>query len=261
MSADPRYDILFEPVRIGPVTAKNRFYQVPHCTGMGWLRPRMLAALRGLKAEGGWGVVCTEYCSIHPASDDLPYPSASLWDDADIRANALMTEKVHEHGALAGVELWFGGGRTGNWLTREAAMDVSNMPSPTGDPIQARAMDKEDIREFRRWHRTAALRAKAAEFDIVYVYATHGYMLSHFLSSATNTRTDEYGGSLENRVRLVRELIEDTKDAVGDTCAVAVRFSVDDGGGEDGNPVHGERREMFQLLAELPDLWDINIAD
>ncbi len=96
MPRDPRYDVLFEPVQIGPVTAKNRFYQVPHCTGMGWLRPRMLAALRGMKAEGGWGVVCTEYCSIHPTSDDLPYPYASLWDDADVAANALMTEAVHD---------------------------------------------------------------------------------------------------------------------------------------------------------------------
>jgi dimethylamine/trimethylamine dehydrogenase len=57
---DPRYDVLFEPVKIGPVTAPNRFYQVPHCTGLGWRYPRSLAALRGVKAEGGWGVVCTE---------------------------------------------------------------------------------------------------------------------------------------------------------------------------------------------------------
>ena len=92
-------------------------------------------------------------------------------------------------------------------------------------------MDKSDIRELRRWHRNAALRAKQAGFDVVYVYATHHYLLSHFLSADTNTRTDEYGGSLENRVRLVRELIEETRDAVGDTCAVAVRFSADEGGG------------------------------
>ena len=98
---DPRYDVLFEPVNIGPVTAKNRFYQVPHCTGLGWLRPRMVAALRGMKAQGGWGVVCTEYCSIHPSSDDLPHPYASLWDKGDVKAHALMTEQVHAHGALA----------------------------------------------------------------------------------------------------------------------------------------------------------------
>ena len=62
MARDPRHDILFEPIRIGPVTAPNRFYQVPHCTGMGYLRPAGLAEMRGIKAEGGWGVVSTEYC-------------------------------------------------------------------------------------------------------------------------------------------------------------------------------------------------------
>ena len=78
MPRDRRYDILFEPLQIDPVTAKNRFYQVPHCTGMGYLRPRMLAEMRGMKAEGGWGVVCAEYNSIHPFSDDLTHVSASL---------------------------------------------------------------------------------------------------------------------------------------------------------------------------------------
>jgi dimethylamine/trimethylamine dehydrogenase len=256
---DPRYDVLFEPVKIGPVTAKNRFYQVPHCTGLGWVRPRMVAALRGIKAEGGWGVVCTEYCSIHPTSDDLPHAYASLWDKGDIKAHSIMTDLVHEHGSLAGVELWIGGSRSPNLFTNEVALDVSNLPNTVGVPYQARAMDKSDIRELRRWHREAALRAKAAGFDIVYVYATHHYLLSHFLSAKTNTRSDEYGGSLENRVRLVRELIEETKDAVGDTCAVAVRFSADEGGEGDGDPIIGEQREMIEMLAELPDLWDINI--
>ena len=258
---DPRYDVLFEPVKIGPVTAKNRFYQVPHCTGLGWLRPRMLAHLRGIKAEGGWGVVCTEYCSIHPASDDLPHPYASLWDQGDIRAHSMMTELVHEHGSLAGAELWVGGARSTNLFSNEVTMDVANLPNSIGIPYQARAMDKADIRELRRWHRNAALRARDAGFDIVYVYATHHYLLSHFLSAKTNTRTDEYGGSLENRVRLVRELIEETKDAVGDRCAVAVRFSADDEGGTDGDPVINEHRDMIEILAELPDLWDINIQD
>jgi dimethylamine/trimethylamine dehydrogenase len=261
MTRDSRYDLLFEPVQIGPVTAKNRFYQVPHCTGLGWLRPRMVAALRGIKAEGGWGVVCTEYCSIHPASDDLPHPYASLWDQGDIRAHSIMTELVHEHGSLAGAELWVGGSRTANLFTNEVAMDVVSMPNSAGIPYQTRAMDKADIRELRRWHKNAALRAKAAGFDIVYVYATHHYLLSHFLSARTNTRTDEYGGSLENRVRLVRELIEETKDAVGDTCAVAVRFSADAGIDADGNPLVAEQRDMLEILAELPDLWDININD
>ena len=261
MARDQRYDVLFEPVKIGPVTAPNRFYQVPHCTGMGWIRPRMLAAMRGVKAEGGWGVVCTEFCSIHPSSDDLPHPHATMWDDRDIKAHALMTEAIHAHGSLAGVELWFGGAASANLDTREVSMDIDSVPNLVGHPFQTRSMDKSDIKDLRRWHRNAALRAKEAGFDIVYVYATHGYLISRFLSPRTNNRSDEYGGSLENRVRLVRELIEDTKEAVGDTCAVAVRFAADDAIGTDGEPVHGERRDMLGLLAELPDLWDINIQD
>jgi dimethylamine/trimethylamine dehydrogenase len=181
MPRDPRYDILFEQVTIGPVTARNRFYQVPHCTGMGWQRPRMLAAMRGVKAEGGWGVVCTEYTSIHPASDDLHYVTASMWDASDVRAHALMTDLVHEHGALAGVELWFGGVRSANLSTRLTSMDVAGYPNSVGHPFQTRAMDRQDIRDLRRWHRNAALRARDAGFDIVYVYATHGYLVSNFL--------------------------------------------------------------------------------
>ena len=258
---DPRYDILFEPVKIGPVTTKNRFYQVPHCTGMGWVRPRTLAEMRGVKAEGGWGVVNTEYCSIHPAADDQHYISATMWDDSDVRAHRLMTDKVHAHGALAGCELWFGGARTANLASRLVSFDVAAMPNSVGHPFQSRAMDKQDIRDFRRWHRNAALRAREAAFDIVYVYATHGYLLANFLDPEMNTRGDEYGGNLFNRTRLVRELIEETKAAVGDRCAVAVRFAADEKAGEDGQPIIGERREMLALMAEMPDLWDININD
>ena len=259
---DPRYDILFEPVKIGPVTAKNRFYQVPHCTGMGYMMPKTLAAMREVKAEGGWGVVCTEYCSIHATSDDSPYPYATLWDDEDVKAQALMVEKVHRHGALAGAQLWYGGGYIANLLSREVALDVDSFPSILRyDPVQSQVMDKTDIRELRRWQVDAARRAQQAGFDIVYVYATHGYLLSHFLSRDWNRRTDEYGGSLENRVRLVREMIEDTKNAVGHKCAVAVRFSADGDGSGGGIIDSEEQRDMLEMLADLPDLWDINITD
>ena len=109
MTNDPRYDVLFEPVKIGPVTAKNRFYQVPHCTGMGYDRPATLAAMRGVKAEGGWGVVNTEYTSIHPTADDAAFPTCSLWDEDDVRTMAVTADAIHEHGALAGTQLWHGG--------------------------------------------------------------------------------------------------------------------------------------------------------
>jgi dimethylamine/trimethylamine dehydrogenase len=123
-------------------------------------------------------------------------------------------------------------------------------------------LDKEDIRNIRRWHRGAALRAKQAGFDIIYCYAGHNLSLAmHFLLRRYNQRTDEYGGSLENRVRFLRELIEDTKEAVGDTCAVAVRLAVDELLGDGGLTSQGEGQEIIAMLAELPDLWDVNISD
>ncbi len=105
MTVSDRYAVLFEPVKIGPVTARNRFYQVPHCTGFGHLRPRGHAAMRGMKAEGGWAVVCTEETEIHPSSDLSLYSEQRLWDQRDIPALALMTEAVHQHGSLAGIQL------------------------------------------------------------------------------------------------------------------------------------------------------------
>ncbi len=259
MARDRRFDVLFEPVRIGPVTAPNRFYQVPHCTGMGYRRPRSLAALREMKAEGGWGTVCTEYTSIHPSSDDEPYPTASLWDDQDIDWHALMVDKVHAHGALAGVELWHGGPASANLYSRETPLGPSSLPAGVNGPVQTRAMDKADIRELKRWHVDAARRAQRAGFDIVYVYAVHFYLLHQFLLPS-NQRSDEYGGSLENRARLLRELIVETKEAVGDTCAVAVRFSASSGG-DDNDQDTAEPREMLELLSDLPDLWDITVHD
>ena len=261
MSRDPRYDLLFEPVRIGPVTARNRFYQVPHCAGMGHREPSASAAMRAMKAEGGWAVVCTEECDIHPASEFSPYAEARLWDDKDIPALARMAEAVKGHGALAGIELAFNGAAAPNRLSREIPLAPSDTVVDPYDPVQARAMDKSDIRDLRRWHREAALRARRAGFDIVYVYAGHDLGLPmHFLSRRHNRRGDEYGGSLENRARLLRELIEDTKEAVGDSCAVAVRLAVDELLGEQGLTAEAEGREVIELLAELPDLWDVNVS-
>jgi dimethylamine/trimethylamine dehydrogenase len=258
MAAESRYQALFEPLKIGPVTAPNRFYQVPHCSGMGHALPRTLAAMRGMKAEGGWGVVCTEYCSIHPSSDDQPYPFAALWDEGDVANLAAMTQQVHAHGALAGVELWHGGSYVPNLASRVPSIGVRSMPSRE-EPVQSQRMDRSDIRAFRQWHLDAARRARAAGFDIVYVYPTHGYLMWEFLSRSRNDRTDEYGGSLENRARLLREVLEDTRAAVGDRCAIAVRFSADGHGDEHLSAT--EAHDLIGVLDDLPDLWDLVVGD
>ena len=120
-------------------------------------------------------------------------------------------------------------------------------------PLQTRKLEKSDIRNIHRLQARAARRALLAEFDIVYVYTAHEYLLSEFLDETMNDRRDEYGGTLENRVRIVRELIEVTREAVGGKCAVAARFTVD--------LARPETYEAFALLAELPDLWDLTVSD
>ena len=264
MSRNPRYDILFEPVKIGPVTARNRFYGVPHASGMTNTMPRMRAAFRGMKAEGGWGVVCSGYVSIDPSSDDAPLPYATLWDDDDIRSHALMTDAVHQHGALAGVELWHGGGSVHNRTNRVPSMSpsgISWMATHVGfmSNLRSRVMDAADIRNLIRWQADAARRARTAGFDIVYVYAGMGYLPYEFLLPEWNHRTDAYGGSVRNRVRIVREMLEASHDAVGGKCAVALRISLEELRAKPSENAASEAHEVVELLADVPDLWDVKM--
>ena len=261
-SREKRYDILFDQVKIGPLTSKNRFFQVPHCNGMGHLRPRSLATMRGIKAEGGWSVVCTEETYIHPSSENDPLVEGRLWDEVDVNVLKLTTEAIHKHDSLAGIELQHGGHISTNYFSRIPPFSASNISVGPRAPIQARSMNKSDIRDFRKWHRTAALRAMQAGFDLIYVYAAHsGTLLTDFLLRRFNNRSDEYGGSLENRIRLLREILEDTKDAVGHKCAIALRFAVEEFLGPNGITFENEGKEMVEILSELPDIWDVNISD
>ena len=255
---DPRYDILFEPVRIGPVTAKNRFYQVPHCNGGGYRDPSAAAEMRRVKSEGGWGVIFTEQVEIHHTSEITPFIELRIWDEDDMPGLVKMSDAIHSNGALAGIELAYSGANGPNLYTREVPMAPSHTPilTFTSDPVQARAMDRQDIRNLRHWHKLAYRRAKRAGYEILCLYGAHGFgIIQHFLSPRTNKRTDEYGGSLENRSRLLKELISDAKDEVGDTCAIAVRLSLDELAGEQGFS-NTQLRELIAMHAELPDIWD-----
>jgi dimethylamine/trimethylamine dehydrogenase len=254
---DPRYDVLFEPVKIGPVTAKNRFYQVPHCNGGGYRDPSAAAEMRRVKSEGGWGVIFTEQVEIHHSSEITPFIELRIWDEDDMPGLAKMADAIHSNGALSGIELAYSGANGPNLYTREVPMGPMHSPilTFTSDPVQARAMDKQDIRNLRHWHKLAYQRAKRAGYDILCLYGAHGFgIIQHFLSRRTNQRTDEYGGSLQNRARLLNELLSDARDEAGDTCAVAVRLSLEELG-EQGFS-NAELRDLVGLHADLPDIWD-----
>jgi len=263
---NPRYKILFEPVEIGPVTAKNRFYQVPHAMGSGNDMPNTRAAQRGIKAEGGWGVINTGYCSIHPSSDDRPLPFARLWSDKDIDSHVPMVKAVHKHGSLAGIEFFHGGAFTPNRHSRLTAISPSGIQQRVSEietmSLQApREMSKDDIKQLRQWHLDATKRALKAGFDIIYAYAGMGFLPYHFLHPKFNKRNDEYGGSLKNRSRLMKEIISDMKELVGNQAAIAVRISTDELLAFESDNYESEAHELFDLIGELPDLWDIKLSE
>lgn len=256
---DPRYDILFEPMKIGPHVAKNRFYQVPHCNGGGYRDPSAAAAMRGIKSEGGWGVIFTEQTEMHHTSEITPFIELRLWEDQDIPGLRRMADAMKTHGALAGIQLAYSGINGPNFYTKEVPLAPSALPirTFTNDPVQARALDLADIRNLRRWFVNAAKRSKVAGFDLICLYGAHGFgIFQHFLSRATNQRTDEYGGSLDNRSRFAREVVADIREAVGDTTAITMRVSLDETIGDLGFS-NAEVREFVEMNADLPDLWDL----
>ncbi len=258
MARRSEHDILFETVRVGSKTLRNRFYQTPHCTGFGTEKPHTQALHRGVKAEGGWAVVCTEYCSISPESEDSPFVSATLWDDDDVRALALTVDEAHRHGALAGVQLWHGGYDVENRGSRLPPLSPSGLPVMTNSSRVTRAMDRDDIRRVQGDWVAAAHRARSAGFDLLYVFGSHGYLPTQFLSERTNLRTDSYGGSFENRARFWLETIELVREAVGDDLAVAVRIAADT---LDLSGVTREEGAAFMRAADhLVDLWDLSIG-
>jgi dimethylamine/trimethylamine dehydrogenase len=252
--------VLFEPVRLGPVTARNRFFQVPHCNGMGHRDPTAHAVMRGVKAEGGWAVVCTEEVDFHPDSDTGGYVEGRLWDDADIPMHERLVDQVHAHGSLAGIEFVHNGMASANLYGRVPPAGPSHLPVKTYEPIQARAMTRDDIDDLRRRHRAAVRRALTAGYDLVYVYAAHNLStFQHFLSPWSNLRDDDYGGPLANRARLLREVLEDTREECDGRAAVACRLVVDELRGADGIQ-RGDMDGLFELIGELPDVWDVMVG-
>src|SRR6266446_2168042 len=130
MSRDPKHDVLFEPIKIGPKKLRNRFWQTSHCAGPGAERPGAQAHLRGMKAEGGWGAVFTEFCSIHPESDEYPYISARIWDEGDVLNLGYLCEVAHKYHSLAGIQLWYSGGNAPSLESREFGRAPSQWLSP-----------------------------------------------------------------------------------------------------------------------------------
>ena len=265
MAREARYDILFEPIQLGPKTLKNRFWQVPHCNGAGSDRPGFQSKFRGMKAEGGWGAVFTEVCMLSPGGDVLPWVASRLWDQGDVVNLRQMTDEIHKHGALAGVELAHAGPLAENAETRQPGKTVSQVASELNYMANGRALTKREIRDLRREHVDGFKRARDAGFDLLTLYVGNGTFPMYFLYPWFNKRTDEYGGSFENRIRFTRETLEDIRSEIDD-CAIGMRFSIDTlddpyGYGDLGVRADGDGRAFIEAFDDMVDYWDIVIGN
>jgi len=214
-----------------------------------------------VKVVGVQYAVNTEYISIHPESDDCPRVGARIWDEGDVRNLRAMTEAVHKHNSLCGVELWYGGNHAPCMESRQTARGPSQYASEFETMTYCKEMDQDDIDMVQQFYVDAALRARDAGFDIIYVYGSHSFLPLQFLSPLYNKRTDGYGGSFENRARFWIETLEKVRKAVGDECAIATRFSVDSLHGPEGVEVEGEGLKFVELADPYVNLWDVNIGN
>lgn len=254
-----RYKNLFDPVQLGPKVAPNRFYAVPYSTRWGMHQVGQEARHRGMRAEGGWGVVCTGETLFAPES---ALEENILWlrDDSDTAALEQVVDAIHEQGSLAGLELAHYGAWAAPIWTRHPTIGPSQVAA---DYTAMRgtipmAMGRTDIRRVQAEWVEAAKRGEAAGFDVVYVLGAWSHLTVQFLSDAYNRRTDEYGGPIENRARFLLETITSVKGAVGDRCAIAVRISVDPKG--PGGLATEDAFAFMGMADELVDLWDVCVG-
>lgn len=264
MARAPHHDILFEPVKIGPKTLRNRFWQVPHCNGAGSDRPGFQALHRGTKAEGGFAAVFTEVCMVSADSDSMPWVASKLIDKGDIRNLRMMTDEIHRHGGLAGVEITHGSSFCFNAESRMPGRAPSQVPNEMEGMSSARAMTIADIKRMQRDHVDCALRAREAGFDLLTIFCGLATIPNYFLYKWNNKRTDEYGGSFENRARFTVELMHMLREEIKD-CAIGIRFPIDTldvpyGYGDMGVRADGEGKQFIALLDDLVDYWDVNIG-
>lgn len=221
--------VMNQPIKIGNVTVKNRFV-VPAVSmefaEKGEVTDRMLKYFE-TRAAGGFGGIVVEGCMIDPNVNFTKY-AASLYDDSQIPGQRRMVEAIHSHDALAFLQVNHNGAQLAVAKGEEwKNVGPSPIPSPMIDVVP-HELTIEEIHDQVEKFSTAALRAKKAGYDGIEIHGAHGYLISEFMSPYFNKRFDEYGGSLDNRMRFPLEVIAAVKEKCGQDFPVLFRISVEE---------------------------------
>lgn len=252
------YKHIFEPLTIRRMTMKNRIMMTPMGTNYGKQSGEMSFLHINYyeqRARGGTGLIMVENANV-----DYPLGSngtTQLRIDHDNYLPRLfkLTETVHKHGACIGIQINHAGASAQSARTQMQPVSASDIPSKAGGEIP-RPLEKEEILQIVKKYGQAAKRAQAAGFDTVEIHAGHSYLISQFLSPLTNHRTDEFGGSAENRARFARMVLEEVRAQVGPHFPIFVRISADEFL-EGGNTLE-DTLDYLQYFQEEADVIDVS---
>ncbi len=227
-----KFPNLCKPITLGKTTFRNRMFSAPmggtDITNDGCIGPKSVGFYE-LRAKGGAGAVTISECMVHPATDGS---HAYHLDESILNSLACATyaaDAIRRHGAMPSLELSHSGMFAGTYMTDKSKQKSMNQwgPSDTTRPdgVPVKALTKEMIDEIVAAYGHVAGLAKRAGFEMLMVHGGHGWLINQFLSPMFNHRTDEYGGSLENRCRLAIEVLKSVRAAVGPDFPIEFRMS------------------------------------
>ena len=252
------YKKIFEPLTIRRMTMKNRIMMTPMGTNYGEQSGEMSFLHINYyeqRAKGGTGLIMVENASVDSPEGSNGTTQLRIDHDNYLPRLFKLTETIHKHGTCIGIQINHAGASAQSARTNMQPVSASDVPSKAGGEIP-RPLAKDEILRIVKKYGEAAKRAQVAGFDCVEIHAGHSYLLSQFLSPTTNKRTDEFGGSAENRARFAKLVVEEVRKQVGPFFPIFVRISADEKA-EGGNTL-GDTLDYLQYFQEEVDVFDVS---
>lgn len=252
------YKKIFEPLTIRRMTMKNRIMMTPMGTNYGEQSGEMSFLHINYyeqRAKGGTGLIMVENASVDSPEGSNGTTQLRIDHDNYLPRLFKLTETIHKHGTCIGIQINHAGASAQSARTNMQPVSASDVTSKAGGEIP-RPLAKDEILRIVKKYGEAAKRAQVAGFDCVEIHAGHSYLLSQFLSPTTNKRTDEFGGSAENRARFAKLVVEEVRKQVGPFFPIFVRISADEKA-EGGNTLE-DTLDYLQYFQEEVDVFDVS---
>ena len=220
---------LFNPFELRGMTIKNRCVVSPmvtnYCTRDGYPTEKFLA-YHEARAKGGWGLIITENYAVDPIGRGFKYVPG-LWDDRQIEGHKELPSRVHKYGSVILAQIYHCGRQTSVPVINATPVAPSPIPCPICKDMP-KELSVDEIQIIAEKFADTAYRAKNCGFDGVEIHGAHGYLIAQFMSHYTNKRVDNYGGSLQNRMRFALEIVKNIRDKCGEDFIIGFRISVEE---------------------------------